>query len=61
MAKLAARKAAHSADPSYVDPKLIRLESKESNKVTAPAKGAITCIDWSMDGSKIVVCFKQHN
>ena len=59
-AKLAARKAA-AADENYVDPKIIRLESKESNKVTAPSKGAITCIDWSMDGAKIVVCFKQHN
>ena len=58
MAKLASRKAANAADPTYVDPKIIRLESKESNKVTAPAKGAITCIDWSVDGSKIVVCFK---
>jgi len=63
MAKLAARKAAATANGgadggNYVDPKIIRLESKESNKVTAPSKGAITCIDWSMDGSKIVVCFK---
>ena len=35
----------------------MQLESKES-KATTLAKGAISNIDWSMDGSKIVVCFK---
>lgn len=59
--KLAAKKAVNSDNAAYVDPKLIRLESKESNKVSSVNKGAIACIDWSIDGSKIVVCFKQHN
>ena len=58
--KYAARSAAAKGDPNYIDPKIMKLESKES-KVTTLAKGAISNIDWSLDGSKIVVCFKQHN
>ena len=61
LAKHANRKAANANNPAYVEPKMIKLEQKESSKVSALAKGAITCIDWSMDSSKIVVCFKQHN
>ena len=61
MNKHAAKRAANAGNPAYAEPKLIRLESKESSKVGALSKGAIACIDWSMDGSKIVVCFKQHN
>lgn len=58
MNKHAAKKAVNADNPSYLEPKLIRLESKESSKVSSVNKGAIACIDWSMDGSKIVVCFK---
>ena len=38
----------------------MKLESKES-KMSTLAKGAIANIDWSLDSSRIVVCFKQHN
>ena len=56
--KHAVKKLANADNQNYTDPKLMRHEHKEPSKST---KGAITCIDWSMDGSKIVVCFKQHN
>ena len=49
--KHAAKRATNADNPDYVEPKLIRLESKESSKVSSIAKGAITCIDWSIDGS----------
>ncbi len=58
-AKHAAKKAANIDNPAYVDPKLIRHDPKE--QPSKSSKGAITCIDWSSDNSKIVVCFKQHN
>ena len=38
----------------------MKLESKES-KSSSAAKGTISNIDWSLDSSKIVVCYKQHN
>ena len=59
-------------DPSYVCPKLMRLESKEnsagaaqgnpgapSSKSSASTRGAIANIDWSLDSKRIVVCFKM--
>ena len=58
--KYTARRAAAKGDPNFIEPKMMKLESKES-KVTTLAKGAISNIDWSLDGSKIVVCFRQHN
>ena len=58
--KYAARKAAAIDDGSYIEPKMMKLESKESKNSTL-AKGAIANIDWSLDSSRIVVCFKQHN
>ena len=58
LAKHTARKANNNDSSTFSEPKLIRHDHKEQNK---SSKGAITCIDWSMDGSQIVVCFKQHN